>query len=87
MHIGNLDRLVERNFTSIWDFQAHNDFHKGGFAGAIDADQSYFLSLGNAKRDIGKKLAFTESLTKIVNRKVIHAAKVGKRRQKEGLES
>jgi hypothetical protein len=37
--------------------------------------------LGDAKGDIGKKFALPERFAKILNRKVIHATKVGKRRQ------
>jgi lysine/ornithine N-monooxygenase len=37
--------------------------------------------LGNPKRDIGKKFALPERFAKILNRKVIHSAKVRKRRQ------
>ena len=54
VHVGNFDRLIEGHLTRIGDFLSHDDFHQGRLPSPVDAHKGYFLSLGNAKGDVGK---------------------------------
>ncbi len=67
MHVGNFDRLVECHLARIGDFQSHDDLHQGGFPSPVDAHKGYFLTLGNAEGDVGKKFALPKGFAEVLN--------------------
>ena len=67
VHIGNFDRLVEGHLTCIGDFLSHDDLHQGGLPCPVDAHKGYFLSLGNAEGDVGKKFALPKGFAEVLN--------------------
>ena len=67
MHVGDFDRLIEGHLTRIGNLQTHDDFHQGRFPCPVDTHQGYFLSLGDAKGDIGKKFALPKGFAEVLN--------------------